>query len=175
VGEDPVSYFLRNGVKSNDIEIISHIFASHLRYLFEDVACHYSQGINDDAILVKLIQKTVDYFLGMYRTMIVLAQEDHEPSNALTYKGYLSLYQQKIHPDFLQRGLEVHTFINKYKRLINDLFRSPDGLITNKTSIHKRDASKYVAFLQKNTKLILSSVLFCQKNIEYFKAHITNH
>lgn len=169
IGRDPIDILAEKQVHPNNIRIIDSMFSSYPRYFYESIFTQLS-NVKDVESLAVMMQKAVDYFTDMYRTMIVLGPVDGTSSPILSYGMYKINYSQKIGEKALAAGEHLHSFINQYKSLVEDVMSE---LLLEESAKKKQElVDQYKVFLIENVKILINAIIFCQKNIEYFDKFI---
>lgn len=163
-GEDPVNIFEQHGIKKNDHEMISRIFASYTRYFFEEVATALHEISGNKEVLAGLLEKALNFYRETYRSMIVASLDEDDYSKSLTFEVYQELYADTIKADSMSSGTDVETFLADYNALLQTLDASVDAEAERR--------QQYEQFLSDRAGVVQSSALFSQANIQHFRSTI---
>ena len=161
-GEDPVNLFEQHGIKKNDHEMISRIFASYTRYFFEEVATTLHEVSDNKEVLARLLEKALNFYRETYRSMIVTSLDEDDYSKPLTFEVYQELFADTIKADSMSSGTDVEIFLADYNALLQALDASTDA------EAERRE--QYEQFLSDRAGVVQSSALFSQANIQHFRS-----
>lgn len=166
IGDDPIELFRSHGIKKNSREILSRMFGSYPRYFYEGIPANLQDARDDDEVLTSLLQRSVDYFIDTYRSMIVMNAHEEDYSVPLDFATYEGLYEGTIPPSAMECGKRIHSFIRKYKALIQEtMLKVEQGGEADR----QEEASMYASALFGYLSAVKDAVLFCQANIECFR------
>lgn len=167
VGEDPVDLFYRHGIRKNSREILSRMFATYPRHLFEKVSAGYALAEKSNQTLLEILQSATDYFIDTYRSMIVADEPEDDFSSPVTFDVYSAKYQSKIPTEAFECGERVNQFIEEYKQTVAGTVTD----ISQQTDVAERQKiiATYAGFLQSYRSISRDALLFCQANIDCFQ------
>lgn len=171
IGRDPVEIFDAYGGVDYELNL-SMMFASYPRFFYEFVAANRRRAKAEINVLIRLLQKSVDYFADTWRSMIGLAAVREGRILPMTFESYKLLYGDRIPKEALRCGERVMSFVRTYRLFVRGVGtlggRSFDlgpnrGLVAN-----------YQALLQEHANVVEDAVSFDQSNIEWFVKRYTS-
>jgi len=168
IGEDPIDLFHRHGIRKNSRGILSRMFASYPRYLFEKIGAGYARAENNAQTLSEILQSATDYFIDTYRSMIVADEPEDDFSSPVTFDAYAAKYQTKLPTEAIECGERIVHFIEQYQQTASDTIT--DVSQETDTNEHQKIVAAYTAFLQSYRSISRDTLLFCQANIDCFQS-----